>query len=303
VNEPVDLVALHRRIAVQSRRRTAVKVGLTGAGVAAVVGGLFVIRDERSGPTGEGLAAASSIASTATQPTTTALPDCAVVLAGMQAANPTEAAIAAKDAVAAKDLSADTSSRESDLPEANFKGIVPILTIDGSQITFSPVDPKDSPPTSGVAIIDGDTRWMDGSTQLGVEPTIEVGQQVGLATAADSSGVDRAIFIDISTVEDKDAESKPDKSIDLPGPSLPPGPTGKARGTVIASDATSVTVTIADTSGQDTTITIDLAGTPFYAGDTTCDPGALAVGTVLGVAYHLGSDGAVVTDAAMVLPA
>ena len=91
---------------------------------------------------------------------------------------------------------------------------------------------------------------MDGSTQLDIAPTIEVGQQVGLATAADSSGVDRAIFIDIRSVEDTDTGSKPAKSIDLPGPSLPPGPTEKARGTVIATDATSVTVTIADTWGR-----------------------------------------------------
>ena len=136
VNEPVDLFALHRRISVQSRRRAAVKVGFAGAGVAAVVGGLFVVRDERSGPAGGGLAAASSVASTATQATTTtASPDCAVVLAGLEAANSTAAAVVPKA------ITTDPSPA-SDLPEAGFKGIVTILTTAGSQITFSNDDPR-----------------------------------------------------------------------------------------------------------------------------------------------------------------
>src|SRR4051812_43895221 len=87
VNEPIDLVALHRRISMQSRRRAAVKVGFAGAGVAAVVGGLIVVRDEGSVPAGEGLAAASSVASTTMRATATSLPNCAVVLAELQTAN------------------------------------------------------------------------------------------------------------------------------------------------------------------------------------------------------------------------
>jgi len=250
---------------------------------------LFVVRDTRSGTTGEGLAAASSVA-------TSASPDCAVVLAAMQAANSTEGAVVTKL------NSADTSSTPNDLPEANFKGAVTILTLDGSHVTFSPVDPNNSLPTSGVANIDASTRWMDGSTQLDVAPTIGVGQQVGLATAADSSGIDRVLFIDISGAEANVADTQPAKSIELPGPSLPPGPTETPRRTVVGADTTSATATIADTSGQDRTITIDLAATPFYAGDTTCAPGVLAVGTELGVAYHFDNAGEVVTDAAMLVP-
>ena len=315
VNEPIDLVALHRRISVQSRRRAAVKVGFAGAGVAAVVGGLFVVREDRSGPAGGGLAASSSVASTATQETTTASPDCAVVLAGLQAANSTAAALVPKG------VTTDPSAN-SDLPEANFKGVVTILTIDGSQITFSSDDPEATLSTSGVAIVAATTVWMDGATQLDTAPTIQVGQQLGLATTAGSDGVDRVLFIDMSSVsvEAKVADTKPDNNkvepansttvdasgapvqIVLPGASLSPGSTEKSRGTVVGSDATSISVTVVDATGQERTFAIDLAGTPFYAGDTQCVPGALAVGAEVGVAYHFDDAGAVVGDAVMLIP-
>ena len=315
VNEPIDLVALRRRISVQSRRRAAVKVGFAGAGVAAVVGGLFVVRDDRSGPAGGGLAAASSVASTASQATTTASPDCAVVLAALQAANSTAAAIVPK--VVTTDPSAN-----SDLPEANFKGVVTILTIDGSQITFSSDDPEATPPTSGVAIVDATTLWMDGATQLDTASTLQVGQHLGLATAAGSDGVDRVIFIDVGSVsvEANVADTKPadnkvqpansttvDASgtpvkIVLPGASLSPGPTEKSRGTVVGADATSISATVVDATGQERTFAIDLASTLFYAGDTQCVPGSLAVGAEIGVAYHFDDAGAVVSDAVMLMP-
>lgn len=315
VNEPIDLVALHRRISVQSRRRAAVKVGFAGAGVAAVVGGLFVVREDRSGPARGGLAASSSVASTATQETTTASPDCAVVLAGLQAANSTAAALVPKG------VTTDPSAN-SDLPGANFKGVVTILTIDGSQITFSSDDPEATLSTSGVAIVAATTVWMDGATQLDTAPTIQVGQQLGLATTAGSDGVDRVLFIDISSVsvEAKVADTKPDDNkvepansttvdasgapvqIVLLGASLSPGSTEKSRGTVVGSDATSISVTVVDATGQERTFAIDLAGTPFYAGDTQCVPGALAVGAEVGVAYHFDDAGAVVGDAVMLIP-
>jgi hypothetical protein len=61
-------------------------------------------------------------------------------------------------------------------------------------------------------------------------------------------------------------------------------------------------VTVVDASGQETSLAIDLASTPFYAGDTQCVPGALAVGTELGVAYYFDDAGAVVSDAVMLMP-
>jgi hypothetical protein len=302
VNEPIDLVALHRRISVQSRRRAAVKVGFAGAGVAAVVGGLFVVRDERSGPTGGGLAAASSVSSTATQATTTELPDCAVVLAGLQAAKLTDAAIVPKDVTT-------EPSADSELPEANFKGVVTILTVDGSQITFSSDDPGGTPPTSGVAIVDATTVWMDGETHLDTAPTIQVGQHLGLATTAGADGVDRVIFVDIGFigVEANVADMKPDDSKvesadSTTGSSLSSGPTEKSRGTVVGGDATSISVTVVDDTGQERTFAVDLASTPFYAGDTQCVPGALAAGAEVGVAYHFDDAGAVVSDAVMLIP-
>jgi hypothetical protein len=310
VDEPIDLVALHRRISVQRRRRAAVKVGFAGAGVAAVVGGLFVVGHDGSGPAGGGLAASSTAASDAAQPTT-ALPDCAVVLAGIQTANSTAAAVVPKGP-------AIDPSPAGDSPEANFKGAVTILTTDGSQITFSADDPG-APPTSGVAVVDEATRWMDGATQLDAAPTVQVGQHVGLATAAGTDGVDRVIFLDIGPIS-VEADTKPADSkvvpadstgvdpsgaaakVVLPGPALPPGPTEKARGTVVGADATSISVTVADASGQEKTFAVDLASTPFYAGDTQCAPGALAVGAEVGVAYHFDDAGAVVGDAVMLIP-
>jgi hypothetical protein len=292
VNEPIDLVALHRRISVQSRRRAAVKVGFAGAGVAAVVGGLFVVRDDRSGPAGGGLAASSSVASAATKATTAASPDCAVVLAGLQTANSTAAAIVPKG------ITTDPSPA-GDSPEANFKGVVTILTTDGSHITFSTDDPEATPPTSGVAIVDGATLWMDGATHLDTAPTIQVGQHLGLATAAGADGVDRVIFVDIGSIS---VEAKVAVRIVLPGPSLSPGPTEKSRGTVVGADATSISVTVVDASGQERTLAVDLASTPFYAGDTQCVPGALVVGAEIGVAYHFDDAGAVVSDAVMLIP-
>jgi hypothetical protein len=298
VNEPVDLVALHRRISLQGRRRAAVKVGFAGAGVVAVVGGLIVVRDEPSVPAGGGLAASSSVASVATRATTTASSDCAVVLAGLQAANSTAAAVVPKA------LTTDPSPA-SDLPEASFKGVVTILTTDGSQITFSSDDPAATPSTSGVANVDANTLWMDGTTHLDAAPTIQVGQHLGLATAAGADGVDRVIFVDIGSIsvdtKMADPSEAPVQTV-LPGPSLPPGPTEKSRGTVVGADATSISVTVVDSTGQERTFAVDVASTPFYAGDTQCVPDPLAVGAEVGVAYHYDAVGAVVSDAVMLIP-
>ena len=201
-------------------------------------------------------------------------------MAELQAANSTAAAKVSKE------VTTDPSPN-SDLPEASFKGGVTILAIDGSQLTFSSDDPKATLLTSGVAIVDATSRWMDGATLLDTAPTLQVGQHVGLATAAGSDGVDRILFIDIAavTVDAQAADPKTDNKtepansttvdesgapvgIDLPGPSVPPGPTEKSRGTIVAADATSISVTAVDASGQERTFAIDVAGTPFYADGT-----------------------------------
>jgi hypothetical protein len=146
---------------------------------------------------------------------------------------------------------------------------------------------------------------MDGTTHLDAAPTIQVGQHLGLATAAGADGVDRVIFVDIGSIsvdtKMADPSEAPVQTV-LPGPSLPPGPTEKSRGTVVGADATSISVTVVDSTGQERTFAVDVASTPFYAGDTQCVPDPLAVGAEVGVAYHYDAVGAVVSDAVMLIP-
>ena len=101
---------------------------------------------------------------------------------------------------------------------------------------------------------------------------------------------------------DKADPAQVDATIELPGPSLPAGPTEKSVGTIASVDASSITVTLTDQSGQTRTLAVDSATTPFYAGDSVCVPGSLAVGQELGVAFHFDDAGNVVADAAMFIP-
>jgi hypothetical protein len=308
LSEPFDMAALHRRIAVQSRRRAAVKAGFAGAGVVAVVGGLLVVQ-ERPGPAERGLEAASSLASSPPA----ALPSCDAVLAALRPVkSPT-------DLGDAKDGTTDVSASAGDVQGRGFKGIVTILTVDGPRLTFHVDEPSDVTPTEGDGTIDAETEWVDGPTQLDAPPTLQVGAQLGLATKPDSDGVDHVLLIDVSATASVDeqpatgADKKPaaaenadpsqvDATIELPGPSLPPGPTDKSVGTIATVEPTSITVTLDDGPGQARTFAIDLATTPFYAGDSVCVPGSLTVGQYIGVAYHLDDAGDVITDAAMLMP-
>jgi hypothetical protein len=315
VNEPFDLTALHRRISAQSRRRSAVKAGCAGAGVVAVVGGLFVVQ-ERPGPAGSGLAAASSLASSPSQQP--ALPACDVVLAGLRAAS-----VSTPDPVDSKDVTKDPSGLASGAPARGFKGIVTILTIDGPQLTFRVDEPYAATPTEGAGTVDAETEWVDGQTQLDSPPTLEVGEQLGLATKQGSDGVDHAVFIDIgatassadhvdenpATALDKKLqaadESNPSATTDstvVAGAILPPGPTEKSPGTITTVDAASITVTLDDQSAQARTVVVDLATAQFYAGDSVCVPGSLTVGEKVGVAFHSDDAGNLIGDAAMLVP-
>ena len=308
LDEPFDLAALHRRISLQSRRRAAVKVGFAGAGVAAVVGGLFIVQ-ERPGPADSGVAAGSPVASQPSQVEATALPSCDVALAELRAAQSTP------DSVVAKDIPADTSASTADLPTADFKGPVTILTVDGQGLTFRSDDPNHAAPSDGVATLDAATRWFDGPTPIDITPALQVGEQVGLATTLSSDGVEHVIFIDVSTsapaagavpapdgklaiAESSTAES----AIVLPGPSLPDGPTAKSAGTITGVGASSISVTLDEASGQTGAIDIDLSTTMFYAGNTQCTPGSLTIGTAVGVAYHLDDVGNLIADATMLIP-
>jgi hypothetical protein len=287
VDEQFDLAALHRRISMHSRRRAVVKVGFAGAGVAALVGGLFVVREKR--PAESGLAASP----TTSQVEPTALPACDVVLAGLRAT------AAKPDDAAAKEIPPDTSASGGDEATGGFKGIVTILSIDGPQLTFRTDEPKVVPATTSVATVDAATVWVDGTTQLDAPPTLHVGEQLGLASKPASDGVDQVVFIDVGATS---AASQPDAKTAVPGPTLPPGPTAKSRATITAVDGTSITVSLDDTSAPTKTAEIDVASTMFYAGDTACAPGSLTVGTALGVAYHLGDTGDVIADTVMLIP-
>jgi hypothetical protein len=303
VNDPFDMPALRRRISVQSRRRTAVKVGVAGAGAAAVVGGLVAVRDR---PADGELAAATSVTALA-EPTP--LPDCAVVLADVQAAT----------TAAAPDVSKSASTAETAFaghPEdTGFKGIVTILSVEGPRVTFSNDEPKVAPPTDGVGTLDASTEWVDGDTPLDTPPTLQVGEQVGLATSPVADGDDRVIFVDVNASptddkvvpDDKPAaplgSTAPGVTIANDGGVLPAGPTRKSPGTITAVGPTTIDVTLETAIGEPgTPLVIDLAATTFYAGDTTCAPVALTVGTAVGVAYHLDEAGAPVSDAVLLLP-
>jgi hypothetical protein len=154
-------------------------------------------------------------------------------------------------------------------------------------------------------------------------PTLQVGDHVGLGTLVASDGVAHVVFVDVrlsavvddmpapdrtlsTTVESSpavsDPSAAPDTKIVVPGITLPPGPTGKSRGTITTVDAASITVTLDDQPGQSTTVAIDLATTLFYAGDTPCAPGSLTVGAEIGVAYHFDDAGNVISDDVMLMP-
>jgi len=335
VDEPLDLAALHRRISVHNRRRAAARVGFAGVGVAAVVGGLFVVRDQRSGPAQSGFASspAESSAPTAVSDSTpvveqpATLPDCAYVLADLSTR-------ATDDSEVPKDVPGGPASSADELGEHGFKGIVTITAIDGPQLSFTVDQPDFALPSSGLGTLDETTEWMDGPTPLTTPPALAVGEQLGLATKPDAEGVDRVLFVDVGAMAaagKPDSDEKPtadgaplsDEQLDkmaeaatgnsgedkapapgtaLPGVSVVDDSTEKSTATITASDATTLTATLDDRAGETQAITIDVAATPFYAGDAICVPGVLAVGDEIGVAYHLDAAGTLVADSVMLMP-
>ena len=296
-DEPFDLAALHRRISAHNRRRTVVKVGFASAGVAAVVGGLFVVNEERPAAVDSQLAVGTSpVASTISQAEPAALPDCAGVLAALPSAKTTPIAVVVKGG------QTDTSASPSDVPAFGFKGVATIVAIDGSQITFRSDEPKIAPASSSTGTLDAATVWFDGSTRLDTPQTLKVGDLVGLGTLLATDDVVHVVFVDVSVSAAVAENPTGNTTIVVPGPILPPGPTDKAMGTIDAVAATSISVSLDDRSGQVRTVAIDLAGTPFFAGDTRCAPSSLTVGRSLGVAYHFDDAGNVISDAAMLVP-
>ena len=331
VDEPLDLAALHRRISAYNRRRTATRVGFAGAGVAAVVGGLFVVTNERSAPSQSGFASAPvgpTAVPTESAPAIedpSALPDCATVLAEI-AARPTT------DSEVPKDVPADPASAD-ELGAQGFKGIVTITAIEGPQVSFDVDEPALTAVSSGIGVVDDATEWVDGETPLTTPPALAVGQQLGLATRQDGAGVDHVIFADVSAIpseahkddskpvidsanlsddelkkaveaaEAASAEDKaPEGTSEGANVSVPGEPTEKASATITAADATTVTASLEDPLGQPATATIDIATTTFYADQTVCSPGVLTVGDEIGIAYHLDEGDTIVVNAVMLVP-
>ena len=94
----------------------------------------------------------------------------------------------------------------------------------------------------------------------------------------------------------------PDAGTALPDVSRVDGSIEKSTATITSADATTLTASLEDRAGQPQVITIDLGATPFYAGDAMCAPGALAVGTKVGVAYHLDDAGTLIADSVLLMP-
>ena len=104
--------------------------------------------------------------------------------------------------------------------------------------------------------------------------------------------------------DDKAADAAPSAvTILVDSGVLPAGPTAKSPGTITAVGATSIDVALDDPAvGPGATVVIDLAATPFYAGDTICVPDALTVGASVGVAYHTDDQGTLIGDAVLLIP-
>jgi hypothetical protein len=290
VDPSFDLAGLHRRIASRARRRHAVKVGVASAGVAAMVGGLVAVREHGPGPSISGPARAAG------EPTL--LEGCDVVLARVRAAIPTPL----EEAV--KPIEAEATTTDGAFDERGFKGIVTVLSVDGTQLTFRADDADPAAVTSGAAVVDAATSWVDGGVALAAPPTLDVGEQIGLATIPGADGIERVLLVDIGPsapqVNDPSAASKTPP--DAPAPDVAPGATGKSMATVSNVDPASVTVTLTDESAPTVPVTIDVAETPFYAGNTQCTPGPMALGTPLGVGYHVGDAGQVIADIVILMP-
>ncbi|HEY0520887.1 MAG TPA: hypothetical protein VGC84_15440 [Ilumatobacteraceae bacterium] len=311
VDESFDLVSLRRRITMHNRRRAVARTGVAGASVAAVLGGLVVVRDQR--PDDSGLAASTAETTTAAPPAR-ALPDCATVLADLRAPVETpDAAIAKKNAATAASEGGDGAVT------VGFKAVVTILTIDGPTLTFSSDHPEVPMRTPDAATVEAATVWVDGTTPLEPPPALHVGQKVGIATTVGSDGADHVVFVDIadrSNADPNDAkpeagatESQKDTTDLVPSPDTKPvagnpapGPTAKSTGTITSVGGTSIEVTVHPEPGPDLTFAVDIAGTVFYAGNTVCAPTALTVGAPIGVAYHFDDAGTVVADDVLLLP-
>jgi hypothetical protein len=319
MDSTVDLPTLHRRMRLHARRRATARVGLAGAGVAAMAGGLFVVRNQTAPAGTTAVLPASTPA--ATPPT---MPACADVPARAQGKDPADGAEAAKQADANGGAGATTSLGKEEFT-IGFKGIVTLTSVDGDQLAFTIDDPQTTPAGQRTALIDADTEWRNADVTLDAPAALTVGQTVGIATEQTADGVDHVLVVDLSgmdkpdtvatigsgpTEETASAEelaakkaaaganvaADAEKSATLASEAVsvespyPAGVTDKSPGKISAVDGSTVTVEIGDVGAA----TIDLTVTSAFVGDTRCEPGVLTTGTQVGVLYHFDGTTAVV---------
>ena len=315
MDNTIDLPTLHRRMRLHARRRATARVGLAGAGVAAMAGGLFVVRNHTApGGTTAALPAATSAASAAP-----ATPACVDVPARAQGKDPAGAVEIAKDA----DANGGTAIPGKDEFAIGFKGLVTLTSVDGDQVAFTVDDPQTTPATQGSALIDADTEWRNADVTLDAPAALTVGQTIGIATEQVTEGVDHVLVVDVSGVDKPDTvatseptektasaeeEAKKAAAARADGPAdaektvalaseaasvespYPAGVTDKSPGKITAVDGTIVTVEVGDVGA----VTVDLTVTSAFVGDTPCLPGDLAAGAQVGVLYHFDGTTAVV---------
>jgi hypothetical protein len=181
----------------------------------------------------------------------------------------------------------------------SIKALVTIVAVDGDQVSYHADVPMPvGASADGVAVVDAATLWLDGNAPLAVPATLEAGQIVGMATTLGADGLNHVLFIDTAPSHARDGgatsagqaaadgKAPDDNSTQVPSSAVAAS-TDKSRATVTATEGTTITLSLAHDDGSPTTAAADSTSVPFFAGDTQCAPGDIAVGTTLGAAYHV----------------
>jgi len=288
LDDTVDVAALRRRMARARRRRTATGISTFGLGVAGLVGAVVVIQ---RGP--ERAPAAASSPSSA-PPATVPIPACPAV-------PPTSKPDRKTDDATATEKTADTAPGGPATIDgvAGIKGTGLVTAVAPGRVDVA-VDVDARAPGSPAAVtlvVDGTTSW---GSPAGVSTTpseLVAGQSIGFAGTPSPYGTYHALLIDTTAgraagVGAADAAASKGR---VPEQPTTTGDTTarKSSATVVASDASTITVTLHDGPDAGPPRTLSLAGTTFTVAGVACRPtGPLAPGTVIGVVYTADASGA-----------
>jgi hypothetical protein len=140
-------------------------------------------------------------------------------------------------------------------------------------------------PSAVTLDIDDTTSWRSAAGVSTTPSELVAGQSIGFAGTESPDGTYHALVIDSTAGQPGD-----DADAGAPKGSGPEQPTAtttrKSPATVVAADASSITVTIHEGPDADQQLTLSLAGATFSVGDVTCQPTApLVAGTEIGIAY------------------